>query len=162
MQADKPKTNYLPYQQYHVNNTKPRTNSNFNTPLFNHLKTHQCYLNKVSTMWNSLPSSFKNCNSKFILKKKLKAIYMRPNHSYFLIIKVSSSILIIYEYMSLYLALPLILKKIFLYFAMAIGQDCSESKANSKDYPVPVKWYQITWQPVIQASVFYYFANLIL
>ena len=48
-------TNTLNYHQYfkyklsshqpsHMHNTRHRTNTNFNTPLFNHSKTQKCYL----------------------------------------------------------------------------------------------------------------------
>ena len=55
------------HQPSHMHYTRHRTkfNSNFNTPHFNHSKTQKCYLYQVICMWNSLPNSFKNCNSKF-------------------------------------------------------------------------------------------------
>ena len=73
-------TNTLNYHQYfedklsshqpsHMHNTRHRTSSNFNTPLFNHSKTQKCYLYQVIPIWNSLPNSLKNCSSKFTLKK---------------------------------------------------------------------------------------------
>ena len=72
-------TNTLNYHQYfkdklsshqpsHMHNTRHRTNSNFNTPLFNYSKTQKCYLYQVMTMWNSLPNSLKNSTSKFAVK----------------------------------------------------------------------------------------------
>ena len=77
-------TNTLNYHQYfkdklsshqpsHTHNTRHRTNSNFNTPLFNHSNTQKCYLYQVIPIWNSLPNSLKNCTSKFILKKQIKS-----------------------------------------------------------------------------------------
>ena len=74
------RTNTLNFHQYfkeklsshhpsHKHNTRHRTNSNFNTPLFNHSKTHKCYLHQVIPIWNSLPNSLKNCTSKFTFKK---------------------------------------------------------------------------------------------
>ena len=36
-------------------NTRHRTNSNFNTPLFNNSKTQKCYLYEVIPIWNRLP-----------------------------------------------------------------------------------------------------------
>ena len=48
-------------------------NSNFNTPLFNHSKTQKCYLYQVIPIWNSLPSSLKNCTSNFTFKKQMKS-----------------------------------------------------------------------------------------
>ena len=51
-------------------NTRHRRNINFNTPLFNHSKTEKCYLYQVIPIWNSLPSSLKNCTYMFTLKKK--------------------------------------------------------------------------------------------
>ena len=35
------------HQPSHLHNTRHRTNSNFNTPLFNHSKTQKCYLYQV-------------------------------------------------------------------------------------------------------------------
>ena len=61
------------HQPYHMLNTRHRTNSNFNTPLFNHSKTKKCYLYQVISIWNCLPNLFKNCTCKFTLKNKLKA-----------------------------------------------------------------------------------------
>ena len=68
-------TNILNFHQYfkdklsshqpsHMYNTRHRTN-NFNTPPLNHSKTQKCYLYQVIHIWNSLPSSLKNCTSKF-------------------------------------------------------------------------------------------------
>ena len=64
-------TNTLNYHQYfkdklsshqpsHMHNTRHKTNSNFNTPLFNHSKTEKCYLYQVIPIWNRLPNSLKN------------------------------------------------------------------------------------------------------
>ena len=61
------------HQPSHMHNTRQRTNSNFNTPLFNHSKTQKCYLYQVIPMRNSLPSSLKNCTSKFTFKKQIKS-----------------------------------------------------------------------------------------
>ena len=77
-------TNILNYHQYfkdklsshqlsHMHNTRHRTNSNFNTPLFNHSKTQKCYLYQVISIWNSLPNSLKHCTSKFTFKKQIKS-----------------------------------------------------------------------------------------
>ena len=77
-------TNTLNYHQYfkdklsslhpsYMNNTRHRTNSNFNTPLFNHWKTQKCYLCQVIPIWNTLPNSLKNCTSKFTFKKQIKS-----------------------------------------------------------------------------------------
>ena len=57
------------HQPSHMYSTRHRTNSNFNTPLFNHSKTKKCYLYQLIPLWNSLPSSLKNCTSKFTFKK---------------------------------------------------------------------------------------------
>ena len=76
-------TNTLNYHQYfkdklssnqpsHMHNARHRTNSNFNTPLFNDSKTQKCYLYQVIPIWSSLSNSFKNCTSKFIFKKQIK------------------------------------------------------------------------------------------
>ena len=46
------------HQPYHMH-TRHRTNSNFNTPPFNHPKIQKCYLYQVIPIWNSLPSSLK-------------------------------------------------------------------------------------------------------
>ena len=73
-------TNTLNFHQYfkdklsshqlsHMHNTWHRRNSNFNTPFFNHSKTHKCYLYQIIPIWNSLPNSVKNCTYKFTLKK---------------------------------------------------------------------------------------------
>ena len=61
------------HQPSHMNNTKHRTNNNFNTALFNHSKTPKCYLYQVIPIWNSQPSSLKNCTSKFTFKKQIKS-----------------------------------------------------------------------------------------
>ena len=57
------------HQPYHMHNTRHRTNSNFNTPLFNHSKTQKCYLYQVIPIWNSLAELLKNCTAKFTFKK---------------------------------------------------------------------------------------------
>ena len=43
------------HQPSHMHNTRNRTNSNFNTPLFNPgcSQTQKCYLYKVIPIWNS-------------------------------------------------------------------------------------------------------------
>ena len=69
------------HQPSHMHNTRHWTNSNFNTPLFNHSKTPKCYLYQVIPIWNSLPKLLKNWTLKFTLKKKLKATSWRPNCS---------------------------------------------------------------------------------
>ena len=60
-------------QPSHMHNTRHRTNSNFNTPLFNHSKTQKCYLYQVIPIWNNLPNSLKNSTSKFTFKKQIKS-----------------------------------------------------------------------------------------
>ena len=87
-------TNTINYHQYfkdklsshqpsHMHNTRHRTNSNFNTPRFNHSKTQKCYLYQVIPIWNSLPNSLKNCTSKFTFKKQIKCRLLDPNLSNF-------------------------------------------------------------------------------
>ena len=76
-------TNTLNFHQYFkdklsshqpsLHNTRHRTNSNFNTPLFNHSKTPKCYLYQVIPVWNSLPKLLKNCTSKFTFKRQIKS-----------------------------------------------------------------------------------------
>ena len=61
------------HQSSHMHNTRHRTNSNFNTPLFNHSINQKCYLYQVIPIWNSLPNSLKNCTSKFTFKKQIKS-----------------------------------------------------------------------------------------
>ena len=61
------------HQPSHMYNTRHRINSNFNVQLFNHPKTQKFYLYQVIPIWNSLPSSLKNCTSKFTLKKQIKS-----------------------------------------------------------------------------------------
>ena len=76
-------TNTINFHQYfndklsshepsHMHNTRHRTNSKFNTLLFNHSKTQKCYLYQAIPIWNSLPNSLKNCTSKFTFKKQIK------------------------------------------------------------------------------------------
>ena len=67
------------HQPSHMHNTRHRTNSNFNTPLFNHSKTQKCYLYQVIPTRNSLPKLLKNCTSKFTFKNKLKVTSWHPN-----------------------------------------------------------------------------------
>ena len=43
------------HQPSHMHNTRNRTNSNFNAPLFNHSKTQKSHLYQVIPIWNSLP-----------------------------------------------------------------------------------------------------------
>ena len=93
------------YQPSHMQNTRHRTNSNFNTPLFNHLKTKKCYLYQVIPIWNSLPKPLKNYTSKFTFKKQIKCHLLAsqsqqcpklsPNLSNVKIINVNSCKLII-------------------------------------------------------------------
>ena len=59
------------HQPSHLHNTRHRTNSNFNTPIFNHSKSHECYLYQVIPIWNSIPNLLKNCTSKFTIKKQM-------------------------------------------------------------------------------------------
>ena len=54
---NKSKTNYL-LQPSHMHNTRHKTNSNFNTPLYNHSKTQKCYLYQIIPRWNRLPCMF--------------------------------------------------------------------------------------------------------
>ena len=61
------------HQPSHMYNTRHRTNSNFNTILFNHSKTQKCYLYQVIPIWNIAPSSLKNCTFKFTFKKQIKS-----------------------------------------------------------------------------------------
>ena len=83
------KTNTLNFHQYfkdelsshqpsHMHNTRHRTNSNFNTPLFNLSKTQKCYLYQVIPIWNSLPKTASNCTSKFSFKKQIKSSLLAP------------------------------------------------------------------------------------
>ena len=62
-----------PHQPSHMHNTRHRTNSNFNTPRFNHSKTQKCYLYQLIPIWNSPPNSLKNCTSKFTFRKHIKS-----------------------------------------------------------------------------------------
>ena len=48
------------HQPSHMYNTRHRTNSNFNTPLFNNSKNSKMLSVQVIPIWNSLPSSLKN------------------------------------------------------------------------------------------------------
>ena len=61
------------HQPSHMHNSGHKTNSNFNTPLFNHSKTQNCYLYQVIPIRNSLPKLLKNCTSKFTFKKQIKS-----------------------------------------------------------------------------------------
>ena len=61
------------HQPSHMHNTRHRTNSNFNTLLFNHSKIPKCYLYQVIPLLNSLPKLLKNCTSKFTFKKQIKS-----------------------------------------------------------------------------------------
>ena len=48
------KTNYLLINQPSpMHNTRHKTMSHFNTPLFNNLQTHKCYLHQVIPMWTT-------------------------------------------------------------------------------------------------------------
>ena len=83
-------TNTLNFHQYfkdklsshqpsiYTHNTRHITNINFNTPLLNHSQTQKCYLYQVIPIWNSLPSSLKNCTFKFALKKQIKSHLLAP------------------------------------------------------------------------------------
>ena len=66
------------HQPFHMHNTRHRINRNFNTPLFNHSKTQKCFLYQVIPIWNNLPSSLKNCTSKFTFKKQIKSHLLAP------------------------------------------------------------------------------------
>ena len=72
------------HQPSHMHNTRHRTNSNFNTPLFNQSKPQKCYLYRVIPIWNSLPNSLKNCTSKFTFKKQIKSHLLASQSSQFL------------------------------------------------------------------------------
>ena len=61
------------HQPSHMHNTRHRTDSNFDTLVFNHSKIQKCYLYQVIPIWNSLPKLLKNCTSKFTLKKQIKS-----------------------------------------------------------------------------------------
>ena len=61
------------HQPSHMHNTRHRTNSNFNTLLFNDSKTQKCYVYQVIPIWNSLPKRLKNCTYKFTFKKQIKS-----------------------------------------------------------------------------------------
>ena len=61
------------HQPSHMHNTRHRTNSYFNTPLFNHSKTQKRYLYQVIPKWNSLPKLLNNCTLKFIFPKQIKS-----------------------------------------------------------------------------------------
>ena len=61
------------HQPSHMHNTRHRTNSNFNTLLFNHSKTKKFYLYQVIPIWNSLPNLLKNYTSNFTVKKQIKS-----------------------------------------------------------------------------------------
>ena len=53
-------TNTLIFHQYSedkLSSHRHKTNSNYNTPLFNHSKTQKCYLYHVIPIRNSLPNS---------------------------------------------------------------------------------------------------------
>ena len=56
-----------------MHNTKHKTNSNFNTPLFNYAKTQKRFLHQVIPIGNSLPSSLKNALPSLHSPQKLKA-----------------------------------------------------------------------------------------
>ena len=73
----------LSYQPSRLHNTRHRTNSNFNTPIFNHSKTQTCYLYQVIPIWNSLPNSLKNFTSKFTFKKQFKSHLLASQSSHF-------------------------------------------------------------------------------
>ena len=59
------------HQPSNMYNTRHRTNTNFNTPLFNHSKTQKCYLYKVIPILNSLPKFLKTCSSNFTFQKQI-------------------------------------------------------------------------------------------
>ena len=61
------------YHPSYMHNTRHRTNSNVNTPLFNNSKTQKCYLYQVIPIWNCLKSSLENWNSKSTFKKQIKS-----------------------------------------------------------------------------------------
>ena len=69
------------HQPSHMHNTRHKTNSNFDTPLFNHAKTEKCYLYQVIPIWNSLPNYLKIELPSLHSKNKLKAISWHPNLS---------------------------------------------------------------------------------
>ena len=65
------------HQLSYMHNTRHRTNSKINAPLFNHSKTQKCYLYQVIPIWNSLPKLLKICTSKFTFKKQIKSHLMQ-------------------------------------------------------------------------------------
>ena len=46
------------HQPSHMHNTRHRTNSNFNTPLFNHSKTQKCYYFVPGNSYMEQPTKF--------------------------------------------------------------------------------------------------------
>ena len=66
------------HQSSQMHNTRHRTNSNFNTPLFNHSKTRKCCLYQVI---NSLPKLLKIALPSLHSKYKLKATSSHPDLS---------------------------------------------------------------------------------
>ena len=85
------------HQPSHIH-TRHRTNCNFNSSLFNHSKTKKYYFYQVIQIWNSLPSSLKNCTSKFAFKKQIRSHFLASlsyHIAIFLIIKSNSFKLII-------------------------------------------------------------------
>ena len=69
------KDKFFSHQPSHMHNTRHRTNSNFNTPLFNK-KKKKCYLYQAIPIWNSLPKLIKNCTSKFTFKKLITSLLL--------------------------------------------------------------------------------------
>ena len=61
------------HQLSHIHNTRHRTNSNFNTALFNHSKTQKYHLFQLIHIWKSIPKLLKNCTFKFTFKKQIKS-----------------------------------------------------------------------------------------
>ena len=92
-----------------MHNTKHKTNSNFNTPLFNHTKTQKYFFHQVIPIWNSLQNSLKNCTSKFTFKKQIKS-HLLASQSYQCFISGNSSKLIVDVYTPPCLVLLLILE----------------------------------------------------
>ena len=81
------------HQPSHMYNTRHRTNSNFNTPLFNHSKTQKCYLYQVIPYGTVYQNCLKIALPSLHSKNKLKATSQHPNlgnvHNYHPILAMS-------------------------------------------------------------------------
>ena len=65
------------HQASHMHNTRHRTNSHFNTPLFNHSKTQKCYLCQLSNSHMEQPT-------KFAYKLHVQITFQKQNKSHLL------------------------------------------------------------------------------